>query len=161
VRDGSLAASETLPRLSETLPLPLPYQGGVKCFMNFLFVPYLQALIEPARENRKNFTTAEKVFWTNVLANEAFARFKFLRQKPIDQFIVDFYCAELFLVIEIDGESHARKEEQDELRTERLSVFGIKVIRFTNSEVFNKTKQVIDDLYRIIQTRQIELSQNP
>ena len=62
---------------------------------------------------------------------------RFLRQRPIDNYIVDFYCAQLKLVIEIDGDSHFTDEglEYDQARTRILEGYGLKVMRFTNKEV--------------------------
>lgn len=63
--------------------------------------------------------------------------FRVLRQRPIDRFIVDFYCAELKLVIEVDGESHFTEESRlyDLERTQILGDYGLKVLRFTNEQV--------------------------
>jgi very-short-patch-repair endonuclease len=58
-----------------------------------------------------------------------------LRQKPLLDYVVDFYCDELALVIEIDGESHIGQEEYDKKRSQELGEVGITVIRFTNDEV--------------------------
>jgi very-short-patch-repair endonuclease len=58
-----------------------------------------------------------------------------LRQKPLLDYVVDFYCDELALVIEIDGESHTGQEEYDKKRSQELGEVGITVIRFTNDEV--------------------------
>src|SRR6266498_3345931 len=91
------------------------------------FLPYNKNLVPLARENRKNPTKAELRMWNEVLRMRQFARYKFLRQKPIDNFIVDFYCSELRLVIEIDGDSHADTVEYDEERTKVLERYGLKV----------------------------------
>lgn len=64
--------------------------------------------------------TPEKKFWYDILKQEAFSKFKFTKQKPILEYIVDFYCAELGLVIEIDGESHIENQEYDTHRTRDL-----------------------------------------
>ena len=71
----------------------------------YTFLPYNKKLIALARENRKNPNPAEIKIWSEVLRMRQFATLKFLRQKPIDNYIVDFYCSKLRLVIEIDGES--------------------------------------------------------
>ena len=71
------------------------------------FLPYNKNLTVLARENRNNPTKAESKIWSAVLRMRQFASYKFLRQKPIANYIVDFYCSELCLVIEIDGDSHA------------------------------------------------------
>ena len=89
------------------------------------FIPYDKKLTAFARENRKNPTAAESKMWNEVLRMRHFSNHKFSRQKPIADFIVDFYCAELRLVIEIDGDSHAESVEYDAVRTDALNVRGI------------------------------------
>ena len=95
-------------------------------------------------------TVAEKKLWNNYLKN---FNHRVLRQRPINNFIVDFYCAELKLVIEIDGDSHFTDEGKsyDTARTKILEGYGIKVIRFTNDDVLNNLEGVcqrIEDLIR-------------
>ena len=75
-----------------------------------------------------------------------FADYKFLRQKPMDCFIVDFYCSSLKLVIEIDGDSHAESPENDAERTRILNGYGLTVIRYTNYEVLHNISGVYEDL---------------
>jgi very-short-patch-repair endonuclease len=79
-----------------------------------------------------------------------FADYKFLRQKPIDNYIVDFYCSELRLVIEIDGDSHAEAVGYDAERTKVLNALGLTVVRYTNDEVLRNIQGVFDDLSRRI-----------
>ncbi len=71
------------------------------------FLPYTKTLTALARENRSNPTKAETKIWREILRMTQFAQYKFLRQKPIGGYIVDFYCSELRVVTEIDGGSHA------------------------------------------------------
>ncbi len=99
-------------------------------------LPYNPDLIKRAKELRKNMTPAEKKLWYNYLRN---FKFRVLRQRPINNFIVDFYCPNLKLVIEIDGDSHFTAEGQayDRQRTQILEGYNLKVIRFTNQEVLN------------------------
>ena len=84
-------------------------------------------------------TLAEKKIWSELLRKDGLEGYRFLRQKPLDNYIADFYCAELLLVIEIDGESHLAEgaREYDEERTKVLNGYGIKVTRFTNDEILN------------------------
>ncbi len=97
-------------------------------------LPYNRELVPRAKELRKNMTPAEKKLWYGYLRN---FKYRVLRQRPIAHFIVDFYCPTLRLVIEVDGESHftPEGEEYDRERTEILSGYGLRVIRFTNQEV--------------------------
>lgn len=118
--------------------------------MKKLYIPYNPKLVEVARENRKNPTQAEKKMWFKVLKNKQFENYKFLRQKPLDNFIADFYCAELMLVIEIDGDSHVAQVEYDPLRSEKLEAYGIKVIRYTNDNVISNIEGVFRDLKKKI-----------
>ncbi len=107
---------------------------------------YNQALTARARENRKNPTPAEKKLWYEVLQNGRLSGFKFIRQKPLDEFIVDFYCASLMLAIEIDGDSHAEQAGYDEYRTHKLNALGVRVLRYTNADVMNNLEGVYADL---------------
>ncbi len=93
---------------------------------------------------RKNMTPAEKVMW-DLLRDTEFSKYRFLRQKPIDHFILDFYCEKLSLAIEVDGEVHDvnNNQSRDKERSEILKdKYNIEVIRFSNEEVLNNTKQV-------------------
>ncbi|PIU01935.1 endonuclease [bacterium (Candidatus Torokbacteria) CG09_land_8_20_14_0_10_42_11] len=110
------------------------------------YLPYNPKLTKLARKNRQEPTQAEKKMWFAIFGKNQFQGYKFLRQKPIDQYIVDFYCAELMLAIEIDGDTHAGKEENDLSRTQILNQFGIKVIRYTDDEILNSIEGVYDDL---------------
>ena len=121
--------------------LPLASSGE-----GLAFLPYKKNLTERARENRKNPTKAESKIWNEVLRMRQFADHKFLRQKPIDNYIVDFYCPELRLVIEIDGDSHAEAVEYDAERTRILQSLGLTVVRYTNDDVINNIQGVYDDL---------------
>jgi len=97
-------------------------------------LPYNRQLVETAKELRKNMTPAEKRLWSGYLRT---FKFRILRQKPINNFIVDFFCAQLKLVIEVDGESHFTDEgkDYDWERTQILEGYGLKVLRFSNDEV--------------------------
>jgi very-short-patch-repair endonuclease len=94
-----------------------------------------------ANQNRKNPTKAERKMWDDFLSNDK-TGFRFLRQKPIHRFIVDFYCMKLNLAIEIDGGSHDQKKGTDELRDKFLKQIGIKTIRFTNKQVLRSPEYI-------------------
>ena len=100
------------------------------------YLPYNFALKEKARDLRKNMTLAEKKLWKEFLKDH---KYKFTRQKPIDNYIVDFYCSELGLVIEIDGTTHLDKKDilYDKKRTADLMKYGLKVLRFWNDDVLS------------------------
>lgn len=99
---------------------------------------------ERARLLRKKMTNAETLFWKEV-SNKKFLGFKFRRQHPIGKFIVDFYCHELKLVIEIDGNIHEfiDSKEYDQGRTYELEEFGLQVLRFQNEEVEKEMEKVL------------------
>jgi very-short-patch-repair endonuclease len=109
-------------------------------------LPYKPRLTELARANRKNPTPAEYLLWQKVLRSKQFAQYKFHRQKPIGPYIVDFYCADLRLVIEIDGDSHAEQIQYDAKRTAFLTRLGLHVQRYTNPEILRDLPGVFDDL---------------
>ncbi|NCR53006.1 MAG: endonuclease domain-containing protein [Microcystis aeruginosa L211-07] len=108
---------------------------------NHHHLPYNPKLVERAKELRKNMTKAERKLWYEYLKN---FQYRVHRQRPIDQFIVDFYCPELKLVIEIDGDSHNSEDAQshDLERTQILAGYGLTVIRFTNQEVLSNFEGV-------------------
>ncbi len=118
------------------------------------YQPYQDNLVALARANRSNPTPAEAKIWSSILRGKQLSGFKFLRQKPIDGYIVDFYCAALALVIEIDGDSHADKAEYDAERTHILSAYGLQVIRYTNDEILFNPQGVYLHLIEQITSRQ-------
>ncbi|MFZ4855298.1 MAG: endonuclease domain-containing protein [Desulfuromonadaceae bacterium] len=144
---GGLESSPLIRGAGRGLPLSLDKgRDGEGLAVDFAFLPYNKNLTERARENRKNPTKAESKIWNEVLRMRQFADYKFLRQKPIDNYIVDFYCSELRLVIEIDGDSHAETVEYDAARTKVLHSLGLTVVRYTNDEVLRNIQGVYDDL---------------
>ena len=106
---------------------------------------------ERAKTLRKTETEPEKLLWRE-LKSKNFLGFKFRRQHPISQFIVDFYCHELKLIIELDGRIHLKPEnsEYDDNRTAELERFGLRVIRFTNDEIENEMERVLEILRKEI-----------
>jgi very-short-patch-repair endonuclease len=112
-------------------------------------LPYNQKLVARAKELRKNATIPEKKLWQEYLR---FLKLRFLRQRPIDNFIVDFYCVSCRLVIEIDGDSHFTEEGQkyDIERTKILEGYGLTVIRFTNEQVMNHFEGVCAEIERLL-----------
>jgi very-short-patch-repair endonuclease len=98
-----------------------------------------------AENLRKNMTEAELALWARLKGNQL-KGYRFKPQHPIDIYIVDFYCHKLKLVIELDGEIHNYQKDYDEARTEELESFGLKVIRFTNTEVLSDFESVISKI---------------
>ena len=94
---------------------------------------------------RQNPTPAERKLWDEYLRD---VKVRVLRQKPIDQFIVDFYCASVKIAIEIDGEHHFTESGTiyDTERSAVLAGYGIEVIRFTNQDVMNDFEGVCQQI---------------
>lgn len=95
-----------------------------------------------AREMRKEPTPAELRLW-RALRDRQVAGMKFRRQHAVGRFVLDFYCAEARLCIEVDGEIHEAQTERDEERTARLATAGIGVLRFRNDEVLTDLASVL------------------
>jgi very-short-patch-repair endonuclease/16S rRNA G966 N2-methylase RsmD len=115
---------------------------------NGYHLPYNPDLVERARELRRNMTPAERQLWEYL----KHAPYRFLRQRPIDHFIVDFYCPALRLVIEVDGEQHYTEEGKayDAERDTILQSYGLRVVRFRNEEVlrhFESVRQRIEAVF--------------
>jgi very-short-patch-repair endonuclease len=94
-----------------------------------------------ARELRQRMTIAERFVWT-MLRKQRQRGFHFRRQHPVGRFILDFYCAEAKLCIEIDGPIHDNQCERDAERTAWLEATGLRVIRFRNDEVMDEQNLV-------------------
>jgi len=102
---------------------------------------------EFARRNRSQYNMAEAEWkiWNLVLRKNQ-TGYRFLRQKPIWNYILDFYCHQLKLWIEIDDKSHDWKWDEDEIRTKYINSKWIKIIRYTNEEILYRLESVIADL---------------
>ena len=110
-------------------------------------IPYNPELKQLARELRKNMTLSE-VLLSNELKNKQILGYDFDRQRPIGNFIVDFYCKELSLAIEIDGDTHIYKYDYDDERQHSLENLGVNFIRFEDIEVkknMNNVLRVLED----------------
>jgi very-short-patch-repair endonuclease len=109
-------------------------------------IPYKHTLVEKARQLRNNATFSEKLLW-KYLKGKQILGYDFDRQKPIDKYIVDFFCNELMLVIEVDGITHDDKVNYDFKRQNDLERYGIKVLRFNALEVVQNIQSVIEAIY--------------
>jgi very-short-patch-repair endonuclease len=106
---------------------------------------------------RKNETPAEDFMW-NLLRNRRFLGYKFRRQHPVAQkYILDFFCDELRLGLELDGDYHNSQDqkEYDEGRTYELAELGIKIIRFSNQEVLWETEKVLETIRDFATTKSL------
>ena len=110
-------------------------------------------LYEYGRILRQRQTEAEEKLW-QLIRNRKLNGLKFRRQHPLGKYIADFYCHEKRLVIELDGEEHNNKvnQEMDEKRTIVLNNSGVTVIRFRNEEVLNDSKKVKERIIKIAES---------
>ena len=101
-----------------------------------------------SRQLRKNLTDAEKLLWSKIRCKQL-KGCQFYRQKPISNFIVDFYCPKANLVIELDGGQHYAVDgrAKDKRRDEYMRKMGLKVIRFSDREVFDDIKAVTEKIW--------------
>jgi very-short-patch-repair endonuclease len=121
----------------------------IKLSQSTFYLPYNPKLVERAKQLRKNSTPAEQKLWQKYLRTFPY---RILRQRPIDNFIVDFYCPSIKLVIEVDGESHFSDDViiYDQARTEKLEGYGLQVVRFTNQEIFQNFEAVCERIEKLI-----------
>lgn len=104
-------------------------------------IPYNPKLKLFARKLRKNSTLGEVLLWKAIHSRKL--GYQFHRQVPIDNYIVDFYCHELKLAIEIDGITHDFKYDLDQHRQRKLETFGVCFIRFQERDVRKNTEGVV------------------
>ncbi|WP_303687198.1 endonuclease domain-containing protein [Nonlabens dokdonensis] len=97
------------------------------------------------RKLRSNATPAEKYLWSH-LRSKQLDGLRFQRQHAIKNFIVDFYCASLGLIIELDGEvhNHPQAEEKDDHRDKELEALGFTILRFENKMVFENLEHIFE-----------------
>jgi very-short-patch-repair endonuclease len=112
-------------------------------------------LFEHRRKRRREQTPAEKLLWSE-LRNRKPGGFKFRRQHQINRYIVDFYCAEARLVVEIDGAIRLRRVSEDSKRTKDLTSSGYRVVRFTNAEIESDLGGVCEKIVRFCQNGNIQ-----
>ena len=105
-------------------------------------VYYNPELKEKARKLRNNATFSERVLW-KYLKSRQMKGYQFTRQKPIDKYIVDFYCPKLHLIIEVDGDSHNEKQEYDQKRQHNIEKRGFHFLRFDGHSVIKQTEGVL------------------
>ncbi|MBL7960105.1 DUF559 domain-containing protein [bacterium] len=116
------------------------------------YTPYRKNLTALSRKLRKNSTQGEIALWKR-LRNRQCSGLQFNRQKPLGNYIADFYCKAVNLVIEIDGYSHTFESahQKDLERQKDLETMGIKVLRFTEGEARNNTDQVLRVIEAFVQ----------
>ncbi len=107
-------------------------------------IPYNPKLKELARKLRNNSTKAENVLWL-LLKDKQMNDYDFHRQKPINNFILDFFCHELMLGIEVDGYTHRFEDTfvKDELKEKKMEALGITILRFSDNDVLTNADNVL------------------
>ena len=109
--------------------------------------PYNKNLKQPSRDLSNNMTDAEQMLWQRLRRKQILG-LQFYRQKPILNYIVDFYCPSANLVIECDGSQHYTDEglEADRVRDEALAQLGLRVLRFDNGQVLAEIDGVVEQI---------------
>ena len=107
--------------------------------MKIYYNPKLKAF---SRELRNNSTLAEVLLW-NELKGRKMCEYQFMRQKPIGNYIVDFYCSKLRLIIEIDGKTHDGKFSYDMDRQQFLESLGLRILRFHDLDVKKDMRNIL------------------
>jgi very-short-patch-repair endonuclease len=108
-----------------------------------------QTTRDRAIDLRSQATQLEKLLWS-ILRDRQLDGLKFRRQHPIEPYIVDFYCAEAQLVIELDGESHNGRESYDAERSKLSAKLGLNVMRITNDEVLTNLDGVAEGISSVV-----------
>lgn len=116
-----------------------------------MILSYNSQLKPKTRDLRKNMTDAEIHLWQRIKGKQL-QGLQFYRQKPIGIYIVDFYCPQVKLILEIDGGQHYEKEnmEKDRIRDEYFQKLGLKVLRFNNIEVLKNIDGVVESVNKEI-----------
>jgi very-short-patch-repair endonuclease len=115
--------------------------------MNRRIIPYNPKLKELAKQLRKNMTYSEVLLW-NELKNGQLMGYDFDRQRPIGNYIVDFFCKDLQLALEVDGITHLDEKVmlKDEIRQEELEILGVSFLRFDALLVVNKVEAAVREI---------------
>jgi bisphosphoglycerate-independent phosphoglycerate mutase (AlkP superfamily)/very-short-patch-repair endonuclease/uncharacterized SAM-binding protein YcdF (DUF218 family)/ADP-ribose pyrophosphatase YjhB (NUDIX family) len=134
-------------------------EGGF--LTNQIQIPYNPELKEKASQMRQDMTKAESLVW-NIILKDDQTGYRFIRQKPLLNYIVDFYCHKLGLIIEIDGESHNYQLDYDAQRSQKLTEYNLQVLRISNSDVYSNLEGVklhIEQVIKEIENNEIHSSQ--
>jgi len=117
-------------------------------------IKYNPKLKELARNLRKSSTKAEIRFWSHLKGKQLMG-YDFHRQKPVDNYIADFFCNRLMLAIEVDGYTHGFEEvfKRDKYKEERLNELGITVLRYRDNDVMNNIEGVLEDIKNWIKNK--------
>ncbi|KAE9534159.1 hypothetical protein A1D25_07075 [Ursidibacter arcticus] len=114
--------------------------------------PYSKSLKPLSQKLRTEQTDAERKLWQQINRDQLLG-FRFNRQKPLLNYIVDFYCSKAKLIIELDGSQHYNPDyqEKDRLRDAELNSLGFTVMRFSNNEIYLEIEAVIEQIYLFLE----------
>jgi very-short-patch-repair endonuclease len=126
------------------------------------FLPYNKKLKEFSRDLRSHSTLSEILLWQKLRSSQ-FRGYAFNRQKPLGNYIVDFYCLKLDLVIEIDGNSHFFEESvvEDQERQKVIERMGLNFLRFSDLEVKRSMPSVLEEIGYFIDDFEGIMAKNP
>jgi very-short-patch-repair endonuclease len=108
-------------------------------------IPYNPKLKKTATHLRKTMTLNEILLWEQLKGKKILG-YDFHRQKPIDNYVVDFFCPKLKLAVEIDGESHTDNQEKDEKRQKKIESYGITFLRFSSLDIMTNLEGVCESI---------------
>lgn len=111
-------------------------------------------MTENARGLRKSMTDVERLLWSRLRGEQLGVKFR--RQHPFLNYVLDFVCLELKLVVELDGSQHMNAQSYDEHRTKCLNDADYVVLRFWNNQVIEELESVVEEIYRQLQLRKKE-----
>jgi very-short-patch-repair endonuclease len=115
----------------------------------------MKASPKTVRRLRRNQTEAERILWFR-LRDRRLNGWKFRRQFPVDRYVVDFFCADARLIIELDGGQHAVRTDADAQRTKVLEAMGYMVLRYWNNDIMQNTDGVLEDIYAALERHRPE-----
>ena len=126
------------------------------------FLPYNKNLKEFSRDLRSHSTLSEILLWQKLRASQ-FRGYAFNRQKPLGNYIVDFYCLKLDLVIEVDGNSHFFEESvvEDQERQKVIERMGVNFLRFSDLEVKRSMPSIVVEIGYFIDDFEGKMAKNP
>ncbi len=152
--------AEVLARLEEAYnptPTPPPRKRGGGWGEGWRTPPHLGEKLKPlARQMRKNPTAAEEALWQSLRKRQLGVKFR--RQHAIERFIVDFYCRDASLVVEVDGPIRQYTVEEDAIRQQFLESQGLRVLRFTNDQVLNDLENVLATIHQALETPSVSIT---
>ena len=117
----------------------LSNRGGLLVTRFCPIIPANLKLKPRANKFSRNMTKSEQLIWFNILSKRQLSDYKFTKQKQVSSYILDFYCSELLLAVEVDGASHSTPSQilYDQIRTKFLNSLNITVVRLTNHDIQN------------------------